>query len=98
MVLLDSTHPQMFTRIAPYPRFYEAFRRVGALFPSLARIGIGRIAYRSNFDSLPPAGRDAQRAFWSTARHARSEHDEWVEAPVLMRQAQSLTTLGDRPL
>jgi hypothetical protein len=88
----------MFTGISSYPAFYDIFRRVSALFPSLARLGVGRLAYRSNFDALPPADRDVQFAFWCTARHARSARDEWAEAPALMRQAGALQTLGSRPL
>ncbi|HKG92277.1 MAG TPA: alpha/beta fold hydrolase [Gemmatimonadaceae bacterium] len=98
VVLLDATHPEMFTRVPAYPSFYEGFRRVSAVFPSLARLGVGRVAYRSSFDSLPPASRDEERAIWSTARQARSQRDEWAEAPRLMRQARSLRSLGDRPL
>src|SRR5262249_57193760 len=39
MVLLDSTHPQQYARLRPYPRLYEIYRRASALFPSLARLG-----------------------------------------------------------
>lgn len=98
VVLLDSTHPDMFTRLPRYPLIYEAYRRVSAVFPSLARLGVGRIAYRSNFDKLPLQSRREEMAFWSTARMARSAHDEWAEAPLVMRQARSLTTLSPRPL
>ena len=98
MVLLDSTHPQQYTRLRPYPRLYEIYRRVSALFPSLARLGVGRIVYRSNFDVLPEAVRAGQIAFWSTARFARSERDEWAGALRTMAQARALRSLGDRPL
>ena len=98
VVLLDSTHPDMFTRLSAYPRIYEGFRRVSAVFPSLARLGVGRVAYRPAFDKLPLQSRREEVAFWSTARTARSQHDEWGEAPVVMRQARSLKTLGPRPL
>lgn len=97
-VLLDSTHPDMFTRLPQYPLIYESYRRVSAIFPSLARLGVGRIAYRSSFDELPPQSRREEIAFWSTARAARSAHDEWAEAPLVMHQAHSLTSLGTRPL
>jgi len=36
--------------------------------------------------------------FWCTARHARSLRDEWAAAPLAMQQADSLVTLGNRPL
>jgi pimeloyl-ACP methyl ester carboxylesterase len=98
MVLIDSTHPGMFERLATYPTFYEIYHRVVALYPSLARMGIGRLAYRSNFDSLPPSTMSAARAISWTARQARSERDEYAKAPALMRQASELKTLENRPL
>lgn len=98
VVLLDGTSTEMFTRLRPYPTIYEAYRRVSALFPSLARLGVGRIAYRSAFDSLPPASQREERAFWATARLARSQRDEWAETPALMRQARALKSLDERPL
>jgi hypothetical protein len=47
---------------------------------------------------LPTLARDQQRAFWSTPRHNRSVRDEFSELRTAMTQAQSLTSLGDRPL
>lgn len=98
MVLLDATSTEMFTRLRTYPVIYEVYRRVSALFPSLARLGVGRLAYRSSFDSLPVQSQREERAFWSTARLARSQRDEWAEAPTLMRQARALESFNDRPL
>ena len=98
MVLLDATSTEMFTRLRRYPVIYESYRRASALFPSLARLGIGRIVYRSEFDSLPLQSRREEVAFWSTARQARSARDEWSQAPALMRQARELKSLGARPL
>ncbi len=97
LVLLDATDPHQFT-LPTYPRFYEGYRRVSALFPSLARFGVGRLAYGSAYGDLPDAARDEERMFWFTARHARSLRDEWAAAPLAMRQAGSLVTLGNRPL
>lgn len=98
MVLLDSTHPGMFTRLATYPPTYEIYRRVSATFPILARLGVGRVAYRANFDSLPAPAQGEERALWSTARLARSQRDEWAMVRVVMDQAGALQSLGDRPL
>jgi len=97
VVLLDATDPHQFT-LPAYPVFYEGYRRVSALFPSLARFGVGRLAYRSQYGSLPNEARAEQYMFWCTARHARSLHDEWAAAPLAMRQADSLVALGNRPL
>jgi Predicted hydrolases or acyltransferases (alpha/beta hydrolase superfamily) len=98
MVLLDATHPGMFTRIASYPAVYEGYRRVSGLFPTLARLGVGRIAYRSSFDNLPIPVRGEALAWWSTPALARSQRDEWAEAPVAMRPAGELASIGARPL
>lgn len=97
VVLLDSTDPRQFT-LPAYPRFYDGFRRISALFPSLARFGVGRVAYRRAFDSLPSESAAEERLFWSTARMARSQRDEFASAPRAMEQAGALVTLGDRPL
>jgi pimeloyl-ACP methyl ester carboxylesterase len=98
MVLLDATPPEAFTRLPSYPAFYAGYRRISALFPSLARTGVARLVYRFSFGTLPPQARDEERAFWSTARQARSLRDELAQAPTAMEQAQSLKSLGDRPL
>jgi pimeloyl-ACP methyl ester carboxylesterase len=97
VVLLDATDPRQFT-LPAYPVFYEGYRRVSALFPSLARFGVGRLAYRSQYGGLPSEARAEQYMFWCTARHARSLRDEWAAAPLAMQQADSLVTLGNRPL
>ncbi len=97
VVLLDATDPHQFT-LPAYPAFYEGFRRVSALFPSLARFGVGRLAYRSAYGGLPSEARAEQYMYWCTARHARSLRDEWAAAPLAMKQADSLVTLGNRPL
>jgi pimeloyl-ACP methyl ester carboxylesterase len=97
LVLLDATDAHQFT-LPTYPAFYEGYRRVSALFPSLARFGVGRLAYRSAYGGLPAEARAEQYMFWCTARHARSLRDEWAEAPRAMQQADSLVSLGNRPL
>lgn len=97
VVLLDSSDPRQFT-LPAYPPFYDRHRRISALFPSLARFGVGRLAYRHAFDGLPSESGAEERLFWSTARMARSQRDEFAAAPQAMAQADSLVTLGDRPL
>ena len=97
LVLLDATDPHQFS-LPAYPAFYAYFRRVSALFPSLARVGVGRLAYRSQYGGLPSEARAEQYMYWCTARHARSLRDEFAAAPLAMQQAGSLVTLGNRPL
>jgi pimeloyl-ACP methyl ester carboxylesterase len=98
VVLLDSMHPEQYTKIDSWPGFYEMFRRVSALIPSLSRLGLGHAMYESVYGDLPDVARDEQRAFWSTPRHSRSVRDEFSQIRTAMDQARALTSLGDRPL
>jgi pimeloyl-ACP methyl ester carboxylesterase len=98
MVLLDGQPPEAFESLPIFPRFYNGFRRVSALLPSLARLGVGRLLYHAGFDSLPATARDMQRVTYSSARAARSLRDEFAELPTSLAQARSFQNLGDRPL
>ena len=98
VVLLDSMHPEQYTKIAGWPAFYEGFRRASAVLPSLSRLGLGHVLYQNAYGDLPPMARNEQRVFWSTPRHSRSVRDEFSKLRTAMAQARSLTNLGDRPL
>ncbi len=98
VVLLDSMHPEQYTRIPSWPGFYAMFRRASAVLPSLSRIGFGRVLYQSSYGDLPDMARDEERAFLSTPRDNRSLRDEFSQLRTAMNQARSLTSLGDRPL
>jgi hypothetical protein len=91
-------HPEQYTKIESWPAFYEMFRRASAVLPSLSRFGVGRVIYHSAYGELPPLAGAEQRAFWSTPRHGRSVRDEFSELRTAMSQAQSLISLGSRPL
>jgi len=98
MVLLDGQPPEVFESLPIFPTFYNVFRRVSALLPSLARLGVGRALYHSAFEGLPAKARDMQRFTYSSARAARSLRDEFAELPTSLAQARSFQNLGDRPL
>jgi pimeloyl-ACP methyl ester carboxylesterase len=98
MVLLDGQPPEAFESLPIFPVFYNGFRRVSALLPSLARLGVGRVLYRAGFEGLPAKARDMQRFTSSSARAARSLRDEFAELPTSLAQARSFQSLGDRPL
>jgi pimeloyl-ACP methyl ester carboxylesterase len=98
LVLLDSMHPEQYTKIASWPAFYQTFRRASAVLPSLARLGVSRALSATSYGELPDSARDVHRAFWSTPRHNRSVRDEFSQIRTAMDQARSLTSLGDRPL
>ena len=98
VVLLDSMHPDQYTKIASWPAFYQMYRRVSAVLPSLSRFGVSRIISDMSHGDLPEPARDEERAFLSTPRHNRSVRDEFSELRMAMAQAKPLTNLGDRPL
>jgi pimeloyl-ACP methyl ester carboxylesterase len=85
MVLLDAQPADAFTALPDYPAFYQPYRLVTALSPSLARVGLLGLVL-----GLP--------ADQSTAASARSVHAEVVALPTALQQALALTSLGDRPL
>jgi len=98
MVLIDSTPPDAFTSLPDYPGFYSGFRRVGALLPTVARFGVGRLIAASQYGDLPRQARTEARASASTARLARSSRDEFATAPRSMEQAKAFRSFGGKPL
>jgi pimeloyl-ACP methyl ester carboxylesterase len=97
LALIDSATPYQFD-LPDYPGFYSMFRRVSALFPSLARVGIGRLTLARGFGGLPPSAREDARAFASSPRELRSDRLEFLMLPKVFDQAKALTTLGGKPL
>ena len=97
MVLLDGQPAEAFESLPTFPAFYNGFRRVSALFPSLARLGVGRLVFQTDL-ALPAHARDMQRLHHGSARLYRSLRDEFAELPTSLAQARSSQNLGDRPL
>jgi len=98
MVLLDSASPEQFA-LPDYPRFYSNWRRVSALIPTLARLGVARMAAGIvGSAGLPSQARSEERAFASTAREWRGQRDEFSELRTVFRQAQALRDLAGKPL
>jgi pimeloyl-ACP methyl ester carboxylesterase len=98
VVLLDSMHPEQYSRLSSWRTFYQRFRRASAVLPSLARVGFMRLLNEFSFGGLPPEQRDVERALWSTARHARSQRDEFSTLRETLGQAGQLKDLGSKPL
>jgi pimeloyl-ACP methyl ester carboxylesterase len=98
VVLLDSMHPEQYTRMGSWPAFYEMYRRATGVMPPLSRLGLGRLLFDTQFDDLPAPQRAQERAFLSTPRHNRSVRDEFSEIRRAMDQAATLQSLGDLPL
>ena len=98
MVFLDSQPNEAFTGLPDFPSQCSTIRRASALFPSLARLGVFRLANQFAPDPLPIPTRDEERAVISTANLNRIQRDEFAELPMTLTEAAALTTLGDRPL
>lgn len=98
VVLLDAQPARAMTRLPAYPAFYRTFRRVLAVLPVLARLGVGRVIARAGTSGLPPQARDLQRASHASAQYHGSLRDEFAQLPVALAQADAVRTLGDRPL
>lgn len=98
LVLLDSQPPDAIANLPGYAGEYEGIRRFTALFPSVARLGLGRLAYPSATSGLPPEVWAEVRAFLCTAGHNRGYRDDAVGLEAALTQAQALTSLDDKPL
>jgi pimeloyl-ACP methyl ester carboxylesterase len=98
MVLLDSSTPRQFTALPNYRADYSSYRRLSALLPPVARVGLLRLATAGAFDGLPPQARGQELALAVTARGLSSQLAEWSELPAVFTQAQTLTGLNGKPL
>jgi len=96
MVLLDGQPAEAFEGLPSYPAFYDAFRRIFPLWPSLARLGVGRLLPRDG--DLPQPAREMEHRHHASARLYRSLRDEFAALPASLAQARSFQSLGDRPL
>jgi pimeloyl-ACP methyl ester carboxylesterase len=97
LALIDSATPYQFD-LPDYPSFYSMFRRASALFPSLARAGIGRLTLGRGFAGLPASAREDARAFASSPRELRSNRLEFLMLPKVFNQAKALKRLDGKPL
>jgi pimeloyl-ACP methyl ester carboxylesterase len=98
IALIDSMHPEQYERMASWPGFYEMYRRGSALFPTLARLGVGRLVYGSQDSGLPSPQREQEPALVATPRHNRSVRDEFSQIRTAMNQAVELRDIGETPL
>jgi pimeloyl-ACP methyl ester carboxylesterase len=99
VVLVESSHPQQFTRLPDGPQNYEMARWLYTVAPVLAWLGVVRL-----FDlGAPPAGfpvgQSAQIEAWAgSTRHVATTAEEFRAAPDTMAQAGVVRGLGDLPV
>jgi pimeloyl-ACP methyl ester carboxylesterase len=97
VALIDSASPHQFD-LPDYPGFYAMFRRVGAILPSVGRAGIPRLMNSIGSGQLPSEADRAARAFASSPREMRANHNEFLELRTVFNQTKALTSLEGKPL
>jgi pimeloyl-ACP methyl ester carboxylesterase len=99
VVLVDSTHPEQFTRSPEGRAMYEQTRRMSAFVPWLTRLGVTRLTnfYPAHPD-LPPKQRAQIEAFNSSTQQWVTTVEEFGATPETSAQVRSMGSLGDEPL
>ena len=98
VALIDSASPHQFEDLPDYPGFYSMWRRVGALLPSVGRAGLPRLTSGLGSGELPSDARSEARAFNSSPRELRANHDEFSELRTVFDETKALMSLDGRPL
>src|SRR5215204_6411994 len=99
VVLVDSSHPEQFTRSPEGQAMYEKTRRMGAVIPWLTRLGVIRLTnfYPAHPD-LPSQQRAQIEAFNSSTQQVITTAEEFRATPETNSQVRSTQSLGDTPL
>ena len=99
VVLVESSHPEQFTRSEEGRAMYEQNRRMGAFIPWLARLGVIRLTnfYPAHPD-LPAQQRAQIEAFNSSTQQWATTVEEFSATPQTNSQVRSTQSLGDKPL
>jgi pimeloyl-ACP methyl ester carboxylesterase len=99
VVLVDSSHPEQFTRSPQGREMYENTRRMGAVIPWLARLGVIRLTnfYPAHPD-LPSQQHEQIEAFNSSTQQVVTTVEEFRATPETNAQVRSAGILADKPL
>jgi pimeloyl-ACP methyl ester carboxylesterase len=99
VALVDSSHPEQFTREPEGRAMYERTERLGTLLPFLTRLGVIRL---TNFfpahPDLPQQQRAQVEAFNSSTQHLVTTTAEFRATPETAAQVRGTQSLGDKPL
>jgi pimeloyl-ACP methyl ester carboxylesterase len=99
VALVDSSHPEQFSRTQEGRAMYENTRRMGTVLPWLARLGVIRLTnfYPAHPD-LPSKQRAQIEAFNSSTEQVVTTAEEFRATPETNAQVRSEGSLGDKPL
>ena len=99
VVLVDSSHPEQFTRSPEGRAMYERTKRLVAVVPLFTRLGVIRL---TNFfpahPDLPQQQRAQVEAFNSSTQHLVTTTAEFRATPETAAQVRGTQSLGDKPL
>jgi pimeloyl-ACP methyl ester carboxylesterase len=99
MVLLDGQSPDAMTEMPGWSTFYRTYRRVEALEPSVARLGVLRLFAHALPGDLPEPARTQALTTSATPVTYRALRDELSQLPTALEQAHSRPgSLGSKPL
>ncbi|MDX6326755.1 MAG: hypothetical protein QOK15_3109 [Nocardioidaceae bacterium] len=99
MVLIDGQSPDAMTKMPGWSSFYWVYRRVEALEPSLARLGVLRVFAHAFPEDLPDPARTQAVTTASEPVTYRALRDELSQLPTALDQAHSgPDSLGSKPL
>jgi pimeloyl-ACP methyl ester carboxylesterase len=99
VVLVDSSHPEQFTRSPEGRAMYEQTNRLGAVLPFLTRLGVIRLTnfYPAHPD-LPEQQRAQIEAFNSSTQQVVTTIEEFGATRETSAQVRSMGSLSDKPL
>jgi pimeloyl-ACP methyl ester carboxylesterase len=99
VALVDSSHPEQFTRSPEGRAMYEQTNRLGAVIPFLTRLGLIRLTnfYPAHPD-LPSQQREQIEAFNSSTQQVATTVEEFRATPQTSAQVRSTGSLGGKPL
>jgi pimeloyl-ACP methyl ester carboxylesterase len=99
VALVDSSHPEQFTRSPEGRAMYEQIRRLGAVLPFLTRLGVIRLSnYYPAHPDLPSQQRAQIEAFNSSTQHLVTTVEEFRATPETTAQVRSTQSVGNKPL
>jgi pimeloyl-ACP methyl ester carboxylesterase len=99
VVLVDSSHPEQFTRSPEGRAMNEQTNRLGAVIPFLTRLGVIRLFnVLPAHPDLPQQQRARIEAFNSSTRHLSITVEEFRATPETNAQVRATGSLGDKPL
>jgi pimeloyl-ACP methyl ester carboxylesterase len=99
LVLIDSSHPDQFTRSAAGRAMFRRTSQLGVVLPLLTRLGVVRLTnFLPAHPDLPPQQQAQVRAFNSTTQQVTTSVAEFRSTPESSAQAANTRSIDNKPL